>query len=246
MDSDNCPIAVLLTAEGVTDWLCGVTVYGRGRGRGRRSGSTRRRRNRPWRRRAGLRTPTAGIAYRLPSCSPAPTRYRGSARARRLRTRRPTAGRVGDRHVCGPRRQWQRAVHVPAPLRRDRAAGRPETRLSPLVQASGHVAFRRGDALSGFDDCPPVLFGGPDGRAAPVIGACRDMAGNVRRALFPPLRRDAAGAADVRRRARPRCALAPARGPVAASRSSARPALAARATARSIAAPREPHRRARA
>ena len=28
MDSDNCPTAKLLTAEGVTDWLCGVLVSG--------------------------------------------------------------------------------------------------------------------------------------------------------------------------------------------------------------------------
>src|ERR1044072_8947401 len=28
MDSDNCPIAKLLTQEGVTNWLCGVIVGG--------------------------------------------------------------------------------------------------------------------------------------------------------------------------------------------------------------------------
>jgi hypothetical protein len=39
--------------------------------------------------------------------------------------------------------------------------------------------FRGRDALSGLAECPPVLYAGPDGRAAPVIGACRDKAGNV-------------------------------------------------------------------
>jgi hypothetical protein len=39
--------------------------------------------------------------------------------------------------------------------------------------------FRGTDAMSGLAECPSVLYGGPDGRAAQVVGGCRDKAGNV-------------------------------------------------------------------
>ena len=39
--------------------------------------------------------------------------------------------------------------------------------------------FKGRDALSGIADCPRVLYTGPSGRPATVIGACRDKAGNV-------------------------------------------------------------------
>jgi hypothetical protein len=39
--------------------------------------------------------------------------------------------------------------------------------------------FKGSDGLSGLSACPSVLYGGPDGRAARVVGACGDRAGNV-------------------------------------------------------------------
>jgi hypothetical protein len=39
--------------------------------------------------------------------------------------------------------------------------------------------FTGRDGLSGLADCPAVTYSGPGGRAARVIGACRDKAGNV-------------------------------------------------------------------
>jgi hypothetical protein len=44
--------------------------------------------------------------------------------------------------------------------------------------------FRGTDALSGIAECPSVLYGGPDGQAARVTGACRDNAGNVSTRTF--------------------------------------------------------------
>jgi hypothetical protein len=45
--------------------------------------------------------------------------------------------------------------------------------------------FRGRDRLSGLAECPRVLFGGPNGRPARVVGACRDKAGNVSTRSFP-------------------------------------------------------------
>jgi hypothetical protein len=39
--------------------------------------------------------------------------------------------------------------------------------------------FRGRDGLSGLASCPTVIYRGPDGHRAHVIGACRDKAGNV-------------------------------------------------------------------
>ena len=50
--------------------------------------------------------------------------------------------------------------------------------------------FRGRDGLSRLDECPPVLYAGPDGRSARVVGACRDKAGNVSTRRFA-LRYDA-------------------------------------------------------
>ena len=63
--------------------------------------------------------------------------------------------------------------------------------------------FRGADALAGLDECPPVVYGGPDGRAARVIGACRDKAGNVSTRRFS-LHYDATPPARPRVRAEPR------------------------------------------
>jgi hypothetical protein len=40
------------------------------------------------------------------------------------------------------------------------------------------------DALSGLADCPPVVYSGPDGRAARVDAGCRDRAGNFSTRAF--------------------------------------------------------------
>ena len=40
------------------------------------------------------------------------------------------------------------------------------------------------DALSGLADCPPVVYSGPDGRAARLDAACSDRAGNVSTRAF--------------------------------------------------------------
>jgi hypothetical protein len=45
--------------------------------------------------------------------------------------------------------------------------------------------FRGRDALSGLAECPRVLYTGPNGRPARVVGACRDKAGNVSTRSFP-------------------------------------------------------------
>lgn len=45
--------------------------------------------------------------------------------------------------------------------------------------------FRGRDALSGHTECPPVVYAGPDGSGAGVVGACRDKAGNVSTRRFP-------------------------------------------------------------
>jgi hypothetical protein len=63
--------------------------------------------------------------------------------------------------------------------------------------------FRGRDGLSGLADCPSVLFAGPDGRAARVVGACRDKAGNVGTRSFA-LRYDATPPAAPLIRAVPR------------------------------------------
>ena len=45
--------------------------------------------------------------------------------------------------------------------------------------------FTGEDGLSGLAECPALRYSGPDGPAAPVIGACRDNAGNVSTRTFP-------------------------------------------------------------
>jgi len=44
--------------------------------------------------------------------------------------------------------------------------------------------FRGKDGLSGLAECPPLVYRGPDSRAARVVGACRDKAGNVSTRIF--------------------------------------------------------------
>ncbi len=57
--------------------------------------------------------------------------------------------------------------------------------------------FKGTDALSGMQACPPVVYSGPDGAQARVLGACSDKAGNVTVRSFP-LRYDATAPAAPR------------------------------------------------
>jgi hypothetical protein len=63
--------------------------------------------------------------------------------------------------------------------------------------------FRGRDNLSGLGDCPPVVYRGPDGRAAQVVGFCRDKAGNLSARLFV-MRYDGTAPAPPSVRLRPR------------------------------------------
>ena len=63
--------------------------------------------------------------------------------------------------------------------------------------------FRGRDGLSGLAECPKVLYTGPNGRTARVVGSCIDKAGNVSTRSFP-LRYDSTPPARPGVRAVPR------------------------------------------
>jgi hypothetical protein len=63
--------------------------------------------------------------------------------------------------------------------------------------------FRGRDQLSGLSECPKILYTGPNGRPAKVVGRCIDKAGNVSTRSFP-LRYDSTPPASPTVRAVPR------------------------------------------
>ena len=154
------------------------------------------------------RPPDSNGWYRAPvaCCSAATTPHPGSAVSddRDLRAARHAAGRAPARAWTSPATAAPR--RIPAALRRDRPRchlrhARPQARLPRLVQPPVIWRFTGRDGLSGLADCPAVIYSGPGGRAARVIGACRDKAGNVGDSqLRAALRRDPAGGADACRR----------------------------------------------
>jgi hypothetical protein len=186
VDTNNCPIATLLSTEGVTKWSCGVTDDGItwvwalaavsiDKTAPAATGATPARPpdgNGWYRAPIGVTFRGADAVSGISSCTTATYSRPDSAAASVTGTCTDVAG--------------NRSVPLTFPLRYDatgpdvtrgRPGRRPDYRHWYNHPVTWH--FRGRDRLSGLADCPPVVFRGPGGRAAHVIGACRDKAGNV-------------------------------------------------------------------
>jgi hypothetical protein len=197
LDTNNCPVAVTLTTEGVTNWDCGVTADNV---------------NWVWARATVSIDKTAPVVtgatpsrppdgngwYRAPvdvafSGTDATSGIGSCTRATYSTPDSRTAGVTGTcTDVAGN-------TGAPAgfPLRYD-ATG-PKVMSGKPARPPDHGRWYRrpvdwrfsgSDALSGLAQCPPLLYRGPDGADARVVGACSDRAGNVTTRVFP-LRYDA-------------------------------------------------------
>ena len=187
VNTNNCPIAVTLTSEGVTNWDCGVTADTV---------------NWVWARAivsidktvpsvttaTPARPPDGGGWYR----SPVDVVFAGTDATSGIRsctTATYSAPDNGSASVTG--QCIDNAGNTSAPsafgLRYDSTppvvkSGKPARKPDHGRWYRRPVTWRfegRSDALSGLAECPPVLYSGPDGRAARVTGACSDRAGNV-------------------------------------------------------------------
>jgi len=210
VDTNNCPVAETLTAEGVTNWDCGVTadmvtwVWARATVSIDKTAPIVT---------AAMpgRAPDANGWYRAPvvvafggtdatsgieSCT-TPTYSTPDSRAASV------TGTCTD--VAG-----NHSAPSGFPLRYD-ATGPDVTSARPARKPDHgrwytrpvKWLFRGTDALSGLAECPSVLYGGPDGQAARVVGACSDKAGNVSTRRFS-LHYDARPPARPTLRAMPR------------------------------------------
>ena len=184
-DSDNCPIAETLTAEGIATWLCGVQVGGTwtwvpatisiDKSVPVVAGGT------------PTRAPDGDGWYR----APVDVAFSGSDAISGLRSctvatySRPDSASAAVSGTCTDV-AGNTSVAASFPLRYD-ATGPDVTRGRP-VRKPDHGRwytrpvrwrFKGKDALSGIAECPTVLYRGPDGALARVIGGCRDKAGNV-------------------------------------------------------------------
>jgi len=196
MDSDNCPIAKLLTQEGVTNWLCGVLVGGQWSWY---TATVRIDKSAP---QATVATPSrppdANGWYHAPVgfIFGGTDAVSGIGACTTATYARPDSRKASVTGTCTDL-AGNRSAALDFPLRYD-ATGPRVTRGRPARKPDyrrwyNHPVtwrFRGRDRLSGLADCPPVLFRGPVGRAAHVIGACRDVAGNVTTRAFA-LRYDA-------------------------------------------------------
>ena len=186
VDTNNCPLAVTLTSEGVTNWDCGITADMV---------------NWMWARATvSIDKTPPGVAAATPDRPPdgngwyrAPVHvvFSGADATSGVRSCTEATYATPDSRtasVTGTCIDLAGNVSVPSafPLRYD-ATGPDVTSGRPAREPDHGRWYRRPvlwrfggrDALSGLDDCPPVLFRGPDGRAAMVRGACRDVAGNL-------------------------------------------------------------------
>ncbi len=184
-DSDNCPIAETLTAEGVVTWLCGVLVGGTWTWVPATVSIDKT-----------VPVVAGGAASRGPDGSgwyraPVDVAFSGSDATSGLRSctlatySRPDSASAEVSGTCTDV-AGNTSAAASFPLRYD-ATGPDVTRGRP-VRKPDHGRwytrpvrwrFKGKDALSGIAECPPVLYRGPDGALARVIGGCRDKAGNV-------------------------------------------------------------------
>jgi hypothetical protein len=186
VDTNNCPIAVTLTAEGVTNWDCGVTadtinwVWARATVSIDKTvptvtGAT------------PSRPPDANGWYR----SPVDVAFFGTDAISGIRSCTAATYSTPDSRTAsltGTCTDVAGNSSAPSgfPLRYD-ATGPTVTSGKPARDPDHGRWYRRPvdwrfkgtDALSGLAECPPVLYNGPDGRAARVVGACGDRAGNI-------------------------------------------------------------------
>jgi hypothetical protein len=186
VDSDNCPITKLLTTEGVTDWSCAVlgsdnvwvwntAVVAIDKTAPRTTGAI------------PARPPDSNGWYRAPIV----IGFRGTdavsgiAGCTTATYSRPDSAAAAVTGTCLDA-AGNRSAALTFPLRYDATApnvtrGQPDRKPDFRHWYNHPVTwhFSGRDALSGLADCPPVVFGGPDGRAAQVVGVCRDKAGNL-------------------------------------------------------------------
>ena len=186
VDVNNCPIAVTLTAEGVTNWDCGVTadminwVWARATVRIDKTAPTVTggRPSRPPDANGWYRSPVA-VAFAgsdatsgIRSCTTATYATPDTRTASVTGTCTDFAGNAGSPLVFALR------YDATGP---DIRSGRPARKPDHGRWYTRPVKwrFKGSDALSGLAGCPPVIYRGPDGRAARVVGTCSDMAGNA-------------------------------------------------------------------
>jgi len=185
-DVNNCPIATRLSAEGVTNWDCGVTTDGVQWAWARATVHIDK----------TAPVVTAATPSRLPDANgwyrrPVDVAFAGTDATSGIRTCTTATYSTPDSEgasVTGTCTDNAGNAGTPRvyPLRYD-ATG-PRVTSGKAVRKPDHGRwytrpvkwrFKGRDALSGLAGCPSVLYGGPDGRAARVVGACGDRAGNI-------------------------------------------------------------------
>jgi hypothetical protein len=186
VDTENCPLATTLTAEGTSTWQCAVTadninwVWAKAIVRIDKSnpiatGAT------------PSRGPDANGWYRSPVgiAFHGTDAFSGIAFCTNVMYARPDTRAASVSGTCTDG-AGHRSAAITFPFRYDATAptvtrGRPSRKPDHGRWYNHPVTwhFRGRDHMSGLAECPPVVFRGPGGRAAHAIGACRDKAGNV-------------------------------------------------------------------
>ena len=186
--TNNCPVAAMITAEGVTNWDCGVSappaspdwVWARAtihidKSVPRVTTAT------------PSRPPDANGWYRAPVAVSfaGDDAISGIASCTSTTYARPDSVSAAVQGTC-----TDVAGHVSAPLSyplRYDATGPDVKSAKPSRKPDRGRWYKRPvtwrftgeDALSGLLECPRVRYAGPDGPQVRVIGACVDKAGNV-------------------------------------------------------------------